>query len=75
MAPVMSNSLLDSVGTKSGIFFCIIKIKAMIINSHANPYLQLKNVVITPPKSGPTADATAPITPTIAKPAVRLSPE
>ena len=48
---------------------------ATIINSHANPYLQLKNVVIIPPKSGPIADATAPITPTIAKPVVCLSPE
>ena len=46
-----------------------------ITNSHANPYLQLRNVVITPPKSGPTAAALAPITPTIAKATVRFSPE
>ena len=74
-APVMSKSLLDSVGTKLGILLCISKIMKTIINSHANPYLQLKNVVMTPPKSGPIAAAIAPITPTIARATVRFSPE
>ena len=68
-------SLLDSVGVKSGILLRIIKIMKTISNSHPNPYLQLKNVVMTPPKSGPIAAATAPITPTIAKATVRFSPE
>ncbi len=46
-----------------------------IINSHANPCLQLKNVVITPPKSGPIADATALIALTFARLIVRFSQE
>ena len=75
IAPVMSKSFLDSVGVKLGILLCSTKIKITPINSHANPYLQLKNVVMTPPKSGPIAAATAPITPTIAKATVRFSPE
>ena len=57
------------------ILFCRTKIIITIINSHANPDLQLKNVVMTPPKSGPIADASAPITLTTASPIVRLSPE
>ena len=74
MAPVMSRSLIDSVGTKLGILLCNTKIRITPINSHANPYLQLRNVVMTPPKSGPTAAAIAPMTPTIANAIVRFSP-
>ena len=75
IAPIISNSLLLSVGSKLGILLCNIKIRTTIINSHANPYLQLKNVVITPPNSGPIAAAIPPITPAIAKAIVRFSPE
>ena len=46
-----------------------------ISSSLANPYLQLRNVVIIPPKSGPTAAESAAITLSIAKANVRLSPE
>ena len=75
IVPVISKSFLVSVGAKSGIFFRITKIKIMIINSLANPYLQLRNVVMIPPKSGPTAAESAAITLSIAKANVRLSPE
>ena len=73
--PVISKSLLDSVGSKSGILFCITKMNMTIINSHANPYLQLRNVVMIPPNIGPTAAESATITLSIAKANVRLSPE
>ena len=73
--PAISKSFLDSVGAKSGIFFCITKIMTTIINSNANPYLQLRNVVMIPPKSGPIAAAIATITLSIARAYVRLSPE
>ena len=60
---------------KSGIFLCMTKIRTTIINSNANPYLQLRNVVMIPPKSGPIAAAIATITLSIAKANVRLSQE
>ena len=74
MVPVMSKSFLDSVGGNLGILLCSNKIMITIINSDANPYFQLKNVVMTPPKSGPIAAAIAPMTPMIAKANVRFSP-
>ena len=75
IVPVISKSSLDSVGVKSGIFLCITKIKTTTINSHANPYLQERNVVMIPPKSGPIAAESATITLSIAKANVRFSPE
>ena len=64
----------SSVGSKSGILCCITRIKITNINSTANPHLQLKNVVMTPPKSGPTAAEMETITLSIAKANVRFSP-
>ena len=75
IAPVISKSFLDSVGLKSGILCCITKIKITNTNSTANPHLQLKNVVMIPPNSGPTAAEMETITLSIAKANVRFSPE
>ena len=75
IVPVMSKSFLDSVGLKSGILCCITKISITNINSTANPHLQLKNVVMTPPNRGPTAAEMETITLSIAKANVRCSPE
>ena len=75
MEPAISKSFLDSIGVKSGIFFCITMMKMTIINSHANPYLQLRNVVMIPPKRSPIAAESATITISIVKANVRLLPE
>ena len=75
IAPIISRSLLDSVGLKSGILFCIAKINKMNINSNAKVYLQLKKVVISPPRSGAKISASPAITPRVAKAIVRFLPE
>ena len=75
IAPIISRSFLDSVGLKSGILFCITKINKMNINSNAKVYLQLKKVVMIPPRSGAKVSASPATIPKVAKAIVRFLPE